>query len=217
MRMRKLDARSIVGILLVLLGLLLLLQNLQVLPIPWDLFWAGLFLAAGLAFIALFIEQPRMWWALIPGFFLIAGGIQIALQFVAPWVAGDWGGTVFLAVLGLSFCAIYLVRRDYWWSIIPGGVLFTLAMVASVSRTTHSGAQSGGIFFLGLALTFALLYLLVEPRGRMTWALIPATILMILGLITMAATSPLINYLWPLLLVFIGAYLVYQATQARQR
>ena len=37
---------------------------------------------------------------------------------------------MFLGTIGLSFWVIYLTRRDFWWAVIPGGALMTLALVA---------------------------------------------------------------------------------------
>lgn len=212
--MRRMDSRVVFGILLVLVGLLLLLQNLNVIPLAWDLFWAFLFVASGLAFLGVFVERPERWWPLIPGFTLLALGALIALGATAPWAARTWGGSLFLGGIGLGFWMIYLVRPANWWAIIPGGVLITLALVAGLSQAIP-GSATGGIFFMGLGLTFALVYLLPKPQGRQSWALIPAAVLVLMGLFTFAATSPAINYLWPLLLILAGIYLLYRSQRSR--
>ncbi len=213
--MRRLDARALFGVLLVLAGLLLLLQNLNVVPIAWNLFWAIVFMAAGLAFFGVFMERPSQWWALIPGFTLLGLGALIGLENVAPWAARAWGGSLFLGGIGLSFWLIFLVAPKHWWAIIPGGVLFTLALVAGLSSVV-AGPTSGGIFFLGLGVTFALVYLLPQPRERMSWALIPAAVLVILGLFTLAAATPALNFLWPLFLILVGAYLILRNLRSRR-
>lgn len=212
--MRRVDSRVVLGALLVLAGLLLLLQNLNLLPAGFDLFWAFLFGVSGLAFLALFSDNRDRWWALIPGFTLLSLGILIVVQATAPGAARIWGGPLFLGGIGLSFWAIYLVRREYWWAIIPGGVLFTLAAVAAVSELV-GGREAGTIFFLGLSLTFGLVYLLPTPRGRMSWALIPAGVLLLFA-IFLATNFVLVSQIvWPILLILIGFYLLFRSFRSR--
>ena len=87
------------------------------------------------------------WWAAFPGFVLAGIGVLILL----PDALDDIGGAMFLGAIGLSFWAVYLTGRDRWWAIIPGGVLFTLAAVSALPEQWLGGADSGGVFFLGLA------------------------------------------------------------------
>ena len=87
--------------------------------------------------------------------------------------------------------------------------------LAGVSLITDNGIFSGGLFFLGLALTFGLVYILPKPAGKLTWALYPAGILLILGaLVTLGATN-LINYVWPLALLASGGYVIYRALRKK--
>ncbi|MHB0870736.1 MAG: hypothetical protein ACYC5J_14985 [Chloroflexota bacterium] len=212
--MRRIDARTLFGILLVLSGLLLLLQNLGILSVAWGVFWAVIFIAGGLAFLGVFMERPANWWALIPGFTLLALGVLIVLDTTVPWVARSWGGSLFLGGIGLSFWLIFLVSPRNWWAIIPGGVLVTLAVVAGLSPLVP-GPASGGVFFLGLGLTFALVYLLGQTRDRMSWALIPAAILLLLGALTTASAVMVFAYVWPTLIILAGVYLVYRALRSQ--
>lgn len=213
--MRRIDARTLFGILLVLSGLLLLLQNLGILSVAWGVFWAVIFIAGGLAFLGVFMERPANWWALIPGFTLLALGVLMVLETTVPWVARSWGGPLFLGGIGLSFWLVFLVTPRNWWAIIPGGVLVTLAVVAGISPVAP-GPASGGVFFLGLGLTFALVYLLTLPRERMTWALIPAAILLLLGALTTASAVRAFAYVWPTLIILAGVYLIYRALRSQK-
>ncbi|MHB8992506.1 MAG: hypothetical protein ACYC66_12865 [Chloroflexota bacterium] len=213
--MRRIDARTLFGILLVLSGLLLLLQNLGILSVAWGVFWAVIFIAGGLAFLGVFMERPANWWGLIPGFTLLALGVLIVLDITVPWVARSWGGSLFLGGIGLSFWLIFLVSPRNWWAIIPGGVLVTLAVVAGLSPVVP-GPTSGGLFFLGLGLTFALVYLLGQPRDRMSWALIPAAILLLLGALTAASAVMAFAYVWPTLIILAGVYLIYRALRSHR-
>ncbi len=214
--MSRVDARGLLGGLLVLAGSLLLLQNLNVFLIPWDLFWAALFLAGGMAFLGVFLERPAHWWASIPAFTLLAIGALILLGATAPWLARAWGGSLFLGGIGLGFWLVFLSNRKNWWAVIPGGTLFTLAVVAGLPRVL-SGPLAGAVLFLGLSATFGLVYLLADVPGRMGWALIPAAVLALLGIFILAASSALVGLVWPLLLILLGVYLVLRALRPRPR
>jgi len=192
-----------IGILLVVVGILFLLQNLGVFGEFGQAIWALLFAVGGLVFLWVFVSNREQWWAVIPGCTLLGIAALIGLGDRL----GVLAGVFFLAAIGLSFWIIYLTRRDFWWAVIPGGTLFTLALVAGLSDTLP-GLETGGVFFLGLAATFALLSLLRTPEGRMKWALIPAGALAIMGLGLMVATGNLINILWPVALILFGAYLL---------
>ena len=111
---------------------------------------------------------------------LISIGILILLSEFFPRQEADWGGAIVLGGIGLSFWLVYLLHREHWWAIIPGGVLFTLAGVTIADAYI---SNSEGIFFLGLGLTFCLVGLLSTPHGRMKWAYIPGGILLVMGIL----------------------------------
>jgi hypothetical protein len=206
MNMRR--SRAIWGALLVLAGLFLLLQNLGVVAISaggW--LWAVFFGLGGLAFLAVYAGNREHWWSLIPGFVLLSIGSLLAMDYVVPRVAATWGGPLFLGGISIAFWLILLTRRENWWAAIPAGILLTLAAVAALGQVS-TGMETGGLFFLGLAATFGLVYLLPTPEGRMTWALIPASILLVLGLATLLAATAVLQYLWPLALILLGVYVL---------
>lgn len=206
--MKRFDWRVLVGILLVVVGGLLLLQTFNVFRFVWEVVWSVLFLAAGAGFLVVYLGREEDWWAVIPGMALLGIGALIGLSVIG--LADLIGGAVFLGALSLAFWLVYLRRRDNWWAVIPGGVLATLAVVAGLEQVIP-WAETGGVFFMGLALTFGLVYLLPTPHGQMTWALIPAAVLFVVGLIVVLATSSVFQYLWPLVLILIGGYLVLRA------
>ena len=194
------------GLLLILVGILFLLQNFGLVGEFSNLIWVVLFGAGGLAFLWVFANNPENWWAVIPGFALlgIAGLIALGDRL------GAWGGALFLGGIGLSFWVIYAMRREFWWAVIPGGALTTLALVAGASEFLP-GEAVGGLFFLGMAATFGLVYLLPTPEGRMKWALIPAGIMAVMGVMLMLMVGNLINFIWPIVLIIGGGYLLLRA------
>lgn len=209
--MDKASTRTIFSIFLIALGLVILLGNLNLLPFDLNtstIFWASAFAVGGLAFLSAFLGNTReVWWAAIPGFTLL--GLAGVIAMPPQWE--EVSGGVFLGMIGLSFLVIYFIRRDFWWAVIPGGVLATLAAVALTSSSLDEGTASGGLFFLGLAATFLVVYFLPTSEGRMTWALWPAGILGILGMILMAGAGGIASYIFPLFLLGAGGFMIIRA------
>ena len=203
--MKRFDLRILWGGLLICAGGLFLLQELNLIPSAWDLVWGILFGVAGCAFLFAFFTNRTQWWPLIPGLGLISLGVLLILDEFLP--GADWLGAIFLGGIGLSFWLIYAINRENWWAVIPGGVLFTLAIVAGVDPFVK-GDTGGGIFMLGLGLTFGLLGLLPTSQGRMKWPFIPAVILLLIGVFIISPLLPFLNYIWPLILIVLGIYFI---------
>lgn len=212
--MRKLEARVIWGILLIAGGILFLLQNFGFPGGMLTFLWVLIFGAAGAVFVFVFLTNRAHWWAVIPGFALLSLAALIALDQLVPQAGDAWGGTLFLGGIGLSFWVIYFVNREHWWAIIPGGVMLTLALIAGLASVLE-GIETGGVFFLGLGLTFGLLSFVPTPQGRIKWALIPAAVLLVMGLLLGAAAAPLLNYLWPVALILLGLYHIFRTLISR--
>ena len=196
------------GILLLVIGVLLLLSNLDIVTLDLESLIGPLLVGGGLIFILVFITNTDAWWALIPGFTLIGVGINI---FMSPWLGENEGrvtAAIFFGSIGLPFLLIYISNHRLWWALLPGGVLLTISVTQLVP---DSPALMGGIFFLGLAITFGLLYLLPKPSGKLKWALYPAGILLLVGIfITLEATN-LLAYIGPLVLLAFGVYVIVRA------
>jgi hypothetical protein len=210
---RWMGSRILWGSLLILAGVMFLLQNLGVFRFG-DLFWGVLFILGGGAFLAGFLQDRTQWWAIIPGLTLLGIGVIISLTVLAPGFMAIIGGSIVLGSIGLAFLIIYLLDREKWWALIPAGTMLTLTLVAAISQAVP-GMETGGIFFLGLGLTFAVVALLPTSAGRMNWAWIPAGILALMGLLLMAAAGSLIGYLWPLVIILAGGFLILRTLLGR--
>lgn len=212
--LKRLDPRLIGGTLLIVGGILFLLENLGYLP-GGNLFWGAVFGVGALAFLWTFITDRAQWWALIPACALLGLTIVLLLDAFAPALEDELGGSVFLGLIGLSFWVIYLSNRAFWWAVIPGGVLLTLATVAGIDSALKEtpDALSGGVFFAGIGLTFVLLGFLPTPQGQLRWAFIPGGILLVMGLLVALAAASLINYVWPIALIVLGLVLVWRAVR----
>jgi len=196
----------VVGIFLILLGVALLLQNLGIMVAGAEVLVGLAFAGGGVALLTVYVGDRQQWWALIPGFALLGLAAVVGVSKLAPEATGTWMGGLFLGSLALPFIIIYVSRRDHWWALIPAGTMTTLALVAILGDTV-GGEGAGGLFFLGLGLTFALLYLVPTPEGRMKWAVFPAGVMFLMAIGILSTTTALLSYVWPLALILGGLYL----------
>jgi len=205
--MKNDQSRLIWGGILILAGILFLLQELNILGNASQYLWL-IFMAAGAAvFIWIYFTKKEQWWAIIPGLTLLGlslSGLDSLLNF---YPGSNWTGAIFLGCIGLAFWLIYLRRQDQWWAIIPGGVLITLAAVAGLEKVLD---WSGGIFFLGLAATFALVGILPNQLDT-RWAFIPAAILAVLGVVSFAPLKSVMVVIWPVALIALGVYIIFRS------
>jgi len=212
--MNRVSSRILWGVILIAAGVLFLLQSLGIIQFAVIL-WPALIGIASLAFLFVFLSAPQAnWWAAIPGFVLLGVAGIVAFDQLAPDVGEIWSGSLFLGSIALAFWVIYLFNPEQWWAVIPGGVLLTLAVVSGLSPVLE-GIETGGVFFFGLGLTFALLALLPTPEGRLTWSIVPAIVFLIVGTLITAAATQLMNYVWPVLLILGGLYLLFRTFGSR--
>ena len=207
--MKRFDPRIIIGTLLILAGGLGFLQAFGILRNASDVFWGIVFLLAGGAFLMIFAGgfADGQWWAVIPGLVLAGIGVLIML----PGSLENLGGAVFLGAIGMSFWLVYLSGRDRWWAIIPGGVLFTLAVVSALPENLFGGTDSGGVFFLGLALTF----LLVALLANMSWAYWPAGALGVFGVFLFFQSQIyLLSYVAAAALIGVGIVIIWRSLRS---
>jgi hypothetical protein len=200
--------RFLFGGLLVLAGIVFILQQLFNWPLG-GVFISMLFAAGAIVFLVVFFTNHEKWWALIPGMTLLGLAGVISTGDLFPKFNALFGGAIFLGCIALAFILIFVVRRDFWWAIIPGGVLTTLAIMTTLSHV--NGLFTGGFFFLGIGATFAILGLL--PVGKKDkWPWIPAAICLVIGTLILIGSGALVNsifgWVWAGLFLVVGIFLV---------
>lgn len=205
--LRRIQSRVLWGLLLIGGGTLFLLQNLGVVPQGLELFWALAFAVAAVLFLIPFVASPANWWASIPGFGLLGLATLVAYGRLAPAARNDWGGSLFLGMLGAGFIAVYLRQPRHWWALIPGGSLVSLGAVAALGNFGRSDL-GGTVFFFGLGMTFALLAVLPGPPANRRWPLYPALSLLLLALIVSVPGERFVMIAWPVLLILVGLFLL---------
>ena len=204
--MKRFDMRIIFGIVLIAAGSLFLLDNLGIFTGGVDILGATILGGAGLTLFYVFANNRNHWWALIPGSTLVAIALNITLGMLSENLSDIFSGGIILGGIGLGFWLIFFTNRNFWWAVIPAGVLSSLAIVSVLSEFF----ETGGLFLVGLGLTFILLAVLPGYENRLQWAYIPGGILTLIGLLTMPVLGNIFNILWPLALIGAGGYVIYK-------
>lgn len=207
--MKLFGSRVFWGVLLVLGGLALLLENLGIFRVG-GLVWGIILGVGGLVFLSVYFENRTVWWPLIPGVTLLSICAAALLGAIFPSLGALINGAVVLGGIGLSFFIIYLVNRENWWAIIPAGVLVTLGIISMIEAGGFD-VDTGGYFFLGIGLTFLLVAILPTPHGQMKWAMIPAVILLVMGILITAMAQDILKFIWPLIVILLGGILLVRA------
>ncbi|NPV57551.1 MAG: hypothetical protein HPY76_12885 [Anaerolineae bacterium] len=215
--MAKHNWKIAVGVGFILLGGLTLAFNMNLLPVAgraWELLAGVVFVVAGLVFLGVLAGDREAWWTVFPGFSLLGVGAVIITGALAPRVGNYIGGALVLGSVSLAFWLVFLLRREFWWALIPAGVLLTLAGITLVPATATHGDLTAGLLFLGLAATFLLLLFVPRAQDRQAWAWIPAVILGMLGVgLFFFADARFLNLIFPSALILGGVYLIYRSLQ----
>ena len=171
---------------------------------------AALLAVMGAAFLLAIAFQRDQWFYVIPGFsFLsLAGVVYLAtLEDVRP----EWLGALFLAGISLGFLVIFLRnRRERWWALLQAETILIIALMGLGLGIPESATQLvGAILFGGFAISFFFVWLFSGQRGRFIWALILSGVLAIFAVaILTSGQSQFMLLLWPVLLLFVGLFLV---------
>jgi hypothetical protein len=212
--MRRQAGRIVIALVLILFGTAALLDSLGIIDLPThitgaNLIWTLLFGISSAAFLVAFFAAPENWWAIIPGLTLL--GLTLLVGGLIPPAIGELGGAVFMGCIALSFWLVYLRNRENWWAIIPGGVLLSLTGLIAVSSFLSNEYLPVAVFFLGMAATFLLVYILPKPIGKPTWPLFPAAALGLMGIAFLFAVGQMVNWLVGLAMVAAGGWIIWRS------
>lgn len=167
--MEKLPAKFYVGLGIIIVGLIILLDNLQILKIDENFWWGAAFIILGSLLLRVYkIDQARkgpLW----VGMGFILGGILFWLDAIAG-LPGDWIGIIILWFLAAAFGYIFHQKNSRWWAAAISGLLFSSGAVNFITNY-HLVPDNfvSFIFFMGLSLTFWFLYLSRTEENKMRW------------------------------------------------
>ncbi|MCB2180071.1 hypothetical protein KQH54_03005 [bacterium] len=210
----KNNLRLVFGILFVFAGALIVLQNLNVFTgDAGNIIWASLFAASGIFVFSLYLKRRENWWWLVISLMLFSmsigniAGLFSGLKSYSPLI------TLFGAAIG--FIIFYLIDRNQWWAMIPGGILTALGINEAL-KITSPEIEVNGILYLGLGISFLLIFLVPTKEGRSNWAILPAAILLAIGLLSsFQQGNSVLNYAGPALLLLAGGVVLFYSTRKR--
>jgi hypothetical protein len=100
---------------------------------------------------------------------------------LADNVGGEWIGSLFLFLIGLSFFIVYLNNRSRTWALLIAYILGVLSIApAMASGGGDTAAYFGSVFLLAIALPFLVVYFRSSENW---WAIIPAGVMTTLSII----------------------------------
>jgi hypothetical protein len=193
----------ILGGALIVLGLGLLAENLDLLG-EWNApVWSLLLGAFSLVFLVTYINDREQWWALIPGLAILGVAVAVFLA-EQDLVADEAVATIILAGVGLPFLLIFLTDRKHWWALIPAMTMFGIAVgVLFEGIGAISGAAVAGFVIGGISLGFVSIYLVDREQW---WALIPGGIMGFIAFIFLLAAAA--KFVWPVAIILLGLLLL---------
>lgn len=215
--MNRVAVRTIIGLFLIVIGVVFLLQAVGVISTGESLVWAAMFAAGGIMFLYFYYLNQEQWWALIPGFSLLGIGGVIALAEYGPPELENVAGGIFLLSIGLGFLVIFLRNRQMWWPLIPMGFCVTLGVMVILEPIINNGDLIGAIFFIGGALTFGFLGFFPVVKGNMSWAFIPALVMLAIGGVILASAFGGFQVFGATALILLGVFLLLRSLQLRER
>jgi hypothetical protein len=177
--------------------------------VPGEMIASMILFAIALPFLIVFITNPTRRWALIPaGVLAVIALIPLSVSLLRD----EFVATFIMLLFAVPFVVVYLINRTHWWALIPAGVMGSIGLgMLLVGGSDMNGQTSpifAGIMFLGWAATFGVLWLL-RAQHNTRWALIPAAVLALVGLMSFMA-APALRYAWPVALILIGAAVLYR-------
>jgi len=177
--------------------------------------WVGamFLLMFALAFLVVYLTNRARTWALLVAY--IFAVLSIAPTLAAFENMAGYFGAVFFFAIALPFYVVYFRSAEYWWAIIPAGVMTVLGVIAAlaiagiITDLTRAGYVNA-FLMAGLAATFSVLWL----RHNKDWAKIVTIILAILAVASVFFFG-YYEIFWPIAFIAGGIYLLYLAVRPK--
>jgi len=203
----KLEVRKYIGIGLLVIGVLILIENLNILQgNPGIIISAFVYGALSIYFFTQYFRYKSQWWLLLGVFLFGFASGKIVVLF--PSIE-SYSSLFSILSLAIGFFLIYILDRQNWWALIPGSIIASLGVI-QLLEITNNATSTNGIIFLGLGAAFLLMFLVPIKSGRMNWPLIPAVILLATGLVrSFEKSDSLAALLGPILLIAGGGLVLF--------
>jgi len=174
--------RRLFGGILVTVGLLAILQNLDFVKLQESqIFSILLLLAGGYGYYA-FTRRRQSIWLLSLALALFCWGLGKTAD---SWQILPISIESSLSILGISlaFVAVFFSDFRYWWAMLPGGILFVIFVVDFLSEIFYLyPGITAFLTFFGFGLVFFYLYLIRNESNHLNWAIFPAIVLFVISI-----------------------------------
>jgi len=197
--------RVMAGLLVIMVGVLLLLAQLEWIVLGGAV-WGSLALLAGAAiFGSLWLSNPAEWWPLIPGCIMLGWGV--GLLFDALGLPGWLVSLIGFAGSALPFFYIFFKQgvKEGWWALIPAGILSAWGLGSLLAGLGLPEALVNWVGFWGSAIPFLAIFAL--DRRKNWWALIPGGVMAFMGVVL--AMGQWLGEEWIPTLILFGIALVF--------
>lgn len=207
--------RLILGGALLLVGLLSLLNNLELFQMREEYVLSLIFAGCGAVLMQHGWTIPRKWTFYLGSALILVGAIIFIAE--TRFLPDEIIGTLFLW-LGAGFLyRIYQRDIKHWWVLLFAGPMFTIgAVVLLEGFRLVRGDTIGVLIMLGFAGTFAYVYSLRAPERKLDWAKYPALGFFLIGVFILLANEleGAIPFVISGLFILGGLYLIYRTVRA---
>jgi hypothetical protein len=149
----------ITGILLILIGLVILGNNLGIFHISWDSFWPWILLIGGILFFSGWLSDREKFGLLMPASILTVYGLLFLYCSFEGWWHMEELWPYFLIGPGLGFFLMYIFGQKETALLIPGGILLGLGILFLLGEGTAR-------FFWPILLIIIGFWLLLRGRQK---------------------------------------------------
>ena len=147
-----------------------------------------LFFGLVIPFAAAYLtDHARNWWALIPGGVMLFMGFMMLL---IDNTGGEWVGAAFLMMFALAFLLVYFNNRTRIWALLVAYIFGVVSIAPMLSAFGDAAGYFGSVFLFAVALPFYILYF---RSAENWWAIIPAGVLSVVGVVVTLAIAGLID------------------------
>lgn len=204
--------RSILGLILILLGLSAILKNLRLIPDNSLLLFGGVFML-------------YLWYLNRQGLFLVLGTLGTLFGFISLL---DFHGIFRLRMsiefvlfaLGIIFLYFHYSKRIFGF-VFPGAILISHGVYLYLMNN-FSAEKLWPSYFILLGFAFYLIYFIAFYE-KSSWPLVVGTILIILGIVFLAFSFGILswriyryyNFILPVALIIIGIILLMKVFGSR--
>ncbi|MGH7597096.1 MAG: hypothetical protein ACREOI_12135 [bacterium] len=207
--------RLLLGGALLLVGLLSLLNNLELFQMREEYVLSLIFAGCGAVLMQHGWMVPRKWTFYLGSAFVLVG----VIIFIAEnrFLPDEIIGTLWLWLGAGILYRIYQRNVKHWWVLLFVGPMFTIGSVVLLEGFhLVRGDTIGVLIMLGFAGTFAYVYSLRSPERKLDWAKYPAIGFFLIAVFILLANEMqgAIPFVISGLFILGGLYLIYRTVRA---